>query len=57
MGIKILWQAENRSNDADFPGVPETYGAMMNSRNRSQDPIRKSRCVIWRKRRVRSPTI
>ncbi|VWL86597.1 aspartate/glutamate racemase family protein [Burkholderia lata] len=29
MGIRIVWQAENRSNDADFGGVRETYGAML----------------------------
>lgn len=29
MGTRILWQAENRSNDADFEGVTETYAAML----------------------------
>ena len=29
METRILWQAENRANDADFEGVTETYAAML----------------------------
>ena len=56
METRILWQAENRANDADFEGVTETYAAMLKFAHQVARPIPRSRCATWTKRRVRLRT-